>query len=175
MKKLSQIINENTAEYLDDNFRLELIDMLQVALAEEFNAWYQYTIVCKFLKGVGRPDVEKFYEEAAKDEFEDHGMFLIERICQLGGYPDKLISPDNWNKTAEHKYITPEFTEEGDIILNDSLDQNISAEQGAIETYVKIEKFTRGIDQVTNSKIKEILKDEEEHLQSLLDFKNDIN
>lgn len=175
MKKLSQIINENTAEYLDNNFRLELIDMLQVALAEEFNAWYQYTIVCNFLRGIGRPNVEKFYKEAAKDEFEDHGMFLLERISQLGGYPSKLQTPTDWNVIAEHKYITPEFTQEGDIILAESIDQNIIAEQGAIETYIKIEKFTRGIDHVTNSKIKEILKDEEEHLQTLLDFKKDIN
>lgn len=175
MKKFTQIINENTLNFLDDTVRVQIIDMLQIALAEEFNAWYQYTIVSKFLKGVNRPDVEKFYEEAAKDEFEDHAMFLLERISQLGGYPSKLMTPTDWNVIAEHKYIIPEFTSEGDIILTESIDQNIIAEKGAIETYSKIEEFTRNIDVVTNSKVKQILKDEQEHLQELLDFKNDIN
>ena len=51
---------------------------------------------------------------------------------------------------------------------------NIEAERGAIETYKKIEAYTRGIDVVTNKKIKLILQDEEEHLTELKDFLADI-
>ena len=43
-----------------------------------------------------------------------------------------------------------------------------------IETYTKIEAFTRDKDIVTNSKIKEILKDEQEHLSELYDLRKDI-
>ena len=59
-----------------------------------------------------------------------------------------------------------------DIITN--LYQNITAEEGAIETYSDIELFTRDRDVVTNKRIKEILADEQEHLQALKDLVADI-
>lgn len=172
MKSINDIVNEATKDELkitglDIN---ELIDKLQDALAEEYNAWYAYKVVCPFLSGPERVNTVDLYEEQAKDELEDHAEWLIERINQLGGKPDKVISPDMWNKTATHKYIVPEST--FDVIK--SIKQNIDAELGAIETYTELEKFTRGKDVATHRKIKSILADEQEHLSNLQDLLADM-
>ena len=160
----------------------ELIDKLQIALAEEFNQWYMYTIVRPYLVGLERNEIVELYEEQAKDELEDHAYWLMERISQLGGIPEMVLSPDMWNHIATHKYIVPEVSHQNadmnnthtgiDIITN--LYQNITAEEGAIETYSDIELFTRDRDVVTNKRIKEILADEQEHLQALKDLVADI-
>ena len=54
------------------------------------------------------------------------------------------------------------------------LEQNIQSEKGAIETYTALEVVTRDNDVVTNRKVKEILADEQEHLQNLIDLHKDI-
>ena len=59
-----------------------------------------------------------------------------------------------------------------DIDVIKSIDQNIKAEQDAIETYNKLEKITRDKDVVSNQKIKEILADEQEHLQALIECRD---
>ena len=142
--------------------------MLSDALAEEFNAWYAYTIIIPFLYGPLRPDIVEFFKETAKDELEDHAYWLMERLNQLGVELSNVSDPAFWNTVATHKYIYP---------TNDTLgaiQNNIKAEQGAIETYTKLEVFTRDKDIVTNCKIKEILKDEQEHLSDLYDLRKDI-
>ena len=158
----------------------ELIDKLQIALAEEFNQWYMYTIVRPYLVGLERNEIVELYEEQAKDELEDHAYWLMERISQLGGIPEMVLSPDMWNHIATHKYIVPEVSHQNadnihtgiDVVTN--LYQNITAEEGAIETYSDIELFTRDRDVVTNKRIKEILADEQEHLQALKDLVADV-
>ena len=160
----------------------ELINKLQDALAEEFNQWYMYTIVRPFLVGLERTNVVELYDTQAKDELEDHAYWLMERISQLGGTPDLVLSPDMWNHVATHKYIIPEVIHQNPDMNNitsgvdvvSSLYQNIAAEEGAIETYSNLELFTRDRDVVTNTKIKEILADEQEHLQALKDLVADI-
>lgn len=47
-------------------------------------------------------------------------------------------------------------------------------ELDAIDTYRELEEITRNIDTVTNKKIKDILADEEEHLQEIEDFICDV-
>jgi bacterioferritin (cytochrome b1) len=88
----------------------------------------------------------------------------------LGGCIDNIQSPDQWNKVATHKYIVPDEA----LTVESALIQNIEAERGAIETYLALEKFTRDIDPVSNQEIKKILADEEEHLQVLLEYLEDI-
>lgn len=148
----------------------QIIKMMKDAFCEEMNAWYQYMIVAPFLRGNERHEIAEAFEKHAKDELEDHGYWLLERINILGGDSKGIESPDYWNKVATHKYIIPNtgYTVEA------ALDQNIEAEKGAIETYIKLEKATRDVDPGSNRKIKEILSDEEEHLQALLEFKDDL-
>ena len=142
--------------------------MLTDALAEEFNAWYAYIIVIPFLSGPMRPDVVEFFKKTAEDELEDHAYWLMDRLNQLGLNFVNIADPAFWNTVATHKYIYPSV----DVI--GAIQNNIRAEQGAIETYTKLEEFTRDKDIVTNTKIKEILKDEQEHLSELYDLRKDI-
>lgn len=149
----------------------KLIAMLKDAFCEEMNAWYQYIIVAPFVKGNERSEIVETLLEQAKDEYEDHALWLLDRINLLGGDCSGIDSPDSWNRVATHKYIIPNK----ELTVQSVLKQNIEAERGAIETYRKLEKFTRDIDPVSNDKIKDILADEEEHLQNLLEYLDDIN
>jgi len=164
MKTFNQKINEASND---------IIDLMKNALKEELNAWYGYIIVKEWLTGIDRKDIEEFYENTAKDELEDHGYWLMKRINQLGGtIEDISVSPDSWN-TANHKYIAPSWSK-GNIDIKKSLEDNITNEEGAIETYEELVKLTEGVDPTSNSKLKEILADEQEHLQELKDFLNDL-
>jgi len=167
MKNLNQIVNEvanNT----------EIIVAMKNALKEELNAWYGYMIVKEWLTGTDRKDIEKFYEDTAKDELEDHGYWLMKRIAQLDGtIEDITASPSSWD-SAKHKYIAPTWNK-GNIDIKRTLEDNIKNEEGAIETYEELVKMTEGIDPTSNSKLKEILADEQEHLKELKDFLSDIS
>ena len=165
MKQLLTYINEAEGS--------KIIEAMKNALKEELNAWYGYVIVKEWLQGTDRKDIEKFYEETAKDELEDHGYWLMKRINQLGGtIKDITMSPNSW-ETATHKYIAPTWTKDN-IDIKKSLEDNIKNEEGAIETYEELVKMTEDIDPTSNSKLKDILADEQEHLQELKDFLNDI-
>ena len=96
---------------------------------------------------------------------------------------DISVSPASW-LSAIHPYDSPQWQSTGTIedpdenekVINieTSLIQNIKGELGAIETYKELVALTEGIDYTTNSKCKEILADEEEHLQLLQEFVDDI-
>lgn len=165
MKQLLTYINEAEGS--------KIIDAMKNALKEELNAWYGYVIVKEWLKGTDRKDIEKFYEDTAKDELEDHAYWLMKRINQLGGtIEDISMSPNSW-ETANHKYIAPTWSKDN-IDIKKSLEDNIANEEGAIETYEELVKMTEEVDPASNSKLKEILADEQEHLQELKDFLQDI-
>ena len=164
---------KNLITYISESESSNIIDAMKNALKEELNAWYGYVIVKEWLKGTDRKDIEKFYEDTAKDELEDHGYWLMKRINQLGGtIEDISISPNSW-ETANHKYIAPTWSK-GNIDIKRSLEDNIKNEEGAIETYEELVKLTEDVDPTSNSKLKEILADEQEHLQELKDFLNDL-
>ena len=165
MKQLLTYINEAEGS--------KIIDAMKNALKEELNAWYGYVIVKEWLAGTDRKDIEKFYEDTAKDELEDHGYWLMKRINQLGGtIEDITMSPNSW-ETATHKYIAPTWSKDN-IDIKKSLEDNVKNEEGAIETYEELVKMTEDVDPASNSKLKEILADEQEHLQELKDFLNDL-
>lgn len=86
----------------------------------------------------------------------------------------KIASPSTWTQ-AKHSYRTPLFNSEGLVDSYQSIQTNIKNEQDAIETYRDLERFTRDIDPVSNTKIKEILGDEEDHLQELIELLADMN
>lgn len=170
MKTLTQL-NES---YFSEGYRNELIEKLQNAFREEVNAWYGYVIMSKFLEGQCRCEIEKFFAETAKDEFEDHAMWILDRINQLNGVPSKCLTPETLSD-VRHQYIMPEPMLSGPLNTLEAIRINIDNERGAIETYEELEKFTREVDPVTNKKIKEIWSDEEEHLAELEDFFADIS
>lgn len=186
MKKFSTI-NEYYLDYVNTDTNKLIVEKLKNALKEEFNAWYGYIVVRDWLVGNCRPEIVKLYEETAKDELEDHAYWLMQRISELNGtIEDITISPASW-LTADHTYISPKWSgkyDKQDIIdgenkqvidVLDSLLQNVENEMGAIETYRDIiETAQLSKDYATESKCKEILADEEEHLQLLQDMLDDI-
>ena len=172
MKSLSQTLSEASfSDLMIKNLEnKDLVTLLQSALAEEYLQWYQYTVVIPFAVGQDRVNIVEAFKEHAKDELEDHAAWLIERINQLDGVPTLVDEPSKWNLCAVHKYITPKPPYDVCTLL----EQNIQSEKGAIETYTALEAVTRHNDIVTNRKVKEILADEQEHLQNLIDLHKDI-
>lgn len=172
MKKLSEyLITEQTKNWEDDNqYISELALKLENALAEELIAFYQYTMAWPFVYGKERNKLESVLKDNAKDELEDHAYWLLERLDQLGKRPKTIKNIDKLNSFAKHKYIIPVSVEAKDII-----EDNIKAEQGAIETYLELEEFTRDKDIITHAKVEEILSDEREHLQELEKVLKDID
>ena len=172
MKSLSQTLSEASfSDLMIKNLEnKDLLTLLQSALAEEYLQWYQYTVVIPFAVGQDRVNIVEAFKEHAKDELEDHAAWLIERINQLDGVPTLVDEPSKWNLCAVHKYITPKPPYDVCTLL----EQNIQSEKGAIETYTALEAVTRHNDIVTNRKVKEILADEQEHLQNLIDLHKDI-
>lgn len=175
MKTYSQRLVEHASEYLTPEYRELLVKKLSNAYLEEIGAFYNYFTVIPFLCGQDRVNIQKFYEDAAKDELYDHAAWLLKRISELGGDPVEVVNIANLNK-AQHipniPYVNSE-TFQIDVFI--SIADNIQAEKDAIETYRDIEEYTRSIDIVTNDKIKHILADEVEHLQELEDFACDQN
>ena len=115
MKHLLNFINEAESS---------IVNEMKNALKEELNAWYGYMIVKEWLTGANRKDIEKFYEDTAKDELEDHAYWLMKRINQLGGtIEDISLSPDSC-KSAKHKYIAPSWSKDN-IDIKKSLEDNI--------------------------------------------------
>ena len=165
MKKLTLTINEASNN--------EIIDALKNALKEEFIAWYGYIIVKEWLTGVNRKEIEKFYEDTAKDELEDHAYWIMKRINQLGGTIEDISQSPAVLETAAHKYLSP-IWKNGNVDIIESIKTNIKNEEGAIETYEELVKMTEDIDPISNTKLKEILADEQDHLQELKDFLNDL-
>lgn len=172
MSLLKQFIISESTDYLEPDFKSALVEKLTNAYKEEINAFYAYFTVKNFLVGQGRKDIEKFYDEAAKDELYDHAAWILERINQLGGFPVNALNVSQLPDVV-HPYIQPELSGTS-IHVTNSLKENIEAEKGAINTYIGLEEFTRGVDVVTNRKMKHILADELEHLQELEEFLADI-
>jgi ferritin-like protein len=189
MKTYKEINEAYSDNWLDSESKRIIIEKLKNALKEELNAWYGYIIVKDFLVGSNRPSITKLYEETAKDELEDHAYWLMKRINELDGtIEDITASPASW-LTAKHTYESPKWSskyskesgilpgDEEEIVIPvfDSLLTNVGNEMGAIETYRElIEIATLSKDWTTANKCKEILADEEEHLQLLQDYLDDM-
>ncbi|MEG1009368.1 MAG: ferritin-like domain-containing protein [Clostridia bacterium] len=145
----------------------ELIKKLNVALSEEWLAYYQYWIGAQVIKGTMRSNIEAEFLEHAKDEL-DHANKISKRIIELEGIP--VLNPKEWDKLAKCKFMEP--TNFDSVIL---LNQNIESEDCAINRYKEIADFTRDKDYTTFDLAKKIMAEEEEHAQDLSNFVNDID
>ncbi|MCS7125807.1 MAG: ferritin-like domain-containing protein [Aigarchaeota archaeon] len=137
----------------------ELIDMLKKAYADEWIAFYYYTLLAKIVEGLESPAIASKIEEIAKEELE-HQSELAERIIQLGDEPPRRF--EDLVKIANCPYVTiPENV--GD--LKAVCKAIIEAEGCAIEVYNKILNYLTGVkaDPVTFHIIRHILQEEVEH------------
>lgn len=143
-----------------------LLELLNVAFAEEWLAYYQYWIGAKIICGFMGPNVQEEFEKHAKEELE-HAEKIATRIIQLGGVP--LLAPAEWEKYAKCKYETPV---DDDVIS--LLKQNLESERCAISRYQQICDMCFGKDHETYRISIEILEEEIDHEQDWENFLADI-
>jgi bacterioferritin len=144
----------------------ELIKKLNNALADEWLAYYQYWVASKIVEGPLRGVAEREFAEHADEELK-HANMLVERILQLGGTP--LLKPEDWDKATNCGYDEP-----SNPAVKRLLEQNIKAEQCAIDVYKELIEMTRGKDDVTYYMVFEILQDEVEHEDELQQIEDDL-
>ncbi|MCP8318045.1 MAG: ferritin-like domain-containing protein [archaeon] len=135
----------------------ELIADLNSALADEWNAVYQYWIASKIAMGINAPTVIKALEEILKDE-QEHANELAERITQLNGTP--ITNPKKFGELCKCKFIEPPKDPSD---LKKIVDDVLLAEACAIEGYNKLAEKTRGKDHVTYHLAVHIMQEEIEH------------
>ncbi|MBE6454554.1 MAG: ferritin [Alphaproteobacteria bacterium] len=144
----------------------ELLNILNVAFAEEWLAYYQYWLGAFVAVGPQRKAISAEFMEHANEEL-DHATKLASRIIELGGTP--ILNPAEWQKTAKCKYDAPDKP----YVIN-LLEQNLVAERCAIVRYQKICEMTESKDFATYQMSLDILKDEIEHEEEIGAFKSDI-
>lgn len=165
---MKKFMSEGTAarkivgKYVDD-----IVSMLLKLYADEWNAYYQYWAGAKLMDGFARNSIAEELMVHSEEE-EKHAGWIADRIIYLGEGSKISLSPFNWDKTSNCKYISPENTK-GDISL--ILEQNIKGEQCAIEGYNELLEFCKDKDPITHRLGMKILEEEIEHedeLQSIL-------
>ena len=166
-------VEQTKKEPEDAQSETPIVKAMKNALKEELCAWYGYIMIKEWLTGQDRVCISEFYEETAKDELEDHAYWLMKRLNQLGADIKDITDTPASMLTATHPYLVPIWNGQN-IDIKGSLEMNIQNELGAIETYKALVAMTDDVDPTSNSKLKEILADEEEHLQELKDFLADI-
>lgn len=180
MKRLEQILEEvNKAEQKPIEGLQQIVFLLKNAFAEEMTAYYQYLILEYFASNQNEDKefvkifnaVISDFKENAKEELEDHAFWILGRLKELGADCSAIDNPSLIDGLAKHKYITP--TETTNIMT--CIEQVAEAERGAIETYTELVDFSKGKDDITHKKMKEILKDEEKHLKEMEDFSKKIS
>lgn len=171
IKKLLRIQDNSVGDILQGRVDAGTISMIKRAIAEELQAWYQYWVVVPFIHGLDRPDIEEWFVKTAKDELDDHAVKLMNRLSELGGDSSDFLYPESWKNLAG----SPLLSTGGDFSIDANLIMNIIAEIHAIETYTILCDMTRGADYKTYTLSKQILDDEQEHLQDLYDFAQDRN
>lgn len=137
----------------------ELIKELNKAIADEWLAYYQYWLGAKLAKGPMRKSVVAELSEHAADELR-HADMLAKRINQLGGAP--VLSPQDQYKVTNCGYEEP-----SDPRVKALLNQNIKAEQCAIDTYQNLINLVKEKDEITYQMLLKILADEIEHEDEL--------
>jgi len=137
----------------------QLVQQLNRAFSDEWLAYIQYWIGSKIIKGPMKDAVIAELAEHAADELR-HADMLCSRIIQLGATP--ISEPKEWYNQSNCGYDAPE-----DPFVKEILEQNIKAEQCAIETYSDLVNLTAGKDPVTSNLVLQILQDEIEHEEDL--------
>lgn len=141
-----------------------VLELLNKAFADEWLAYYQYWIGAKVIKGPMKDAVTAELIQHANDELR-HANMVADRIVQLGA--DPILIPQDWYKYTNCGYEAPT-----DPYVMKILQQNIKAEQCAIDVYNDLMKKTKDIDPITYDISIQIIEDEvdhEEELESLLE------
>jgi len=145
----------------------EIIGLLNRALADEWQAYYQYWVGAKIVSGPMRPDVKEEMVQHSKEEL-GHAEMVADRIAVLGGVP--ILNPGEWAKASNCAYDAP--ADHGVMAV---LRQNIKAEQCAIGVYQRLlGKAKDAGDHITFDMARKIMEDEVGHEDELQELLEDI-
>ncbi|MCK4499890.1 hypothetical protein KAU11_05290 [Candidatus Babeliales bacterium] len=137
----------------------KVVRLLNVALAEEWLAAYQYWIGAQIIKGALGQQAEAEFIAHYQEELK-HAQQLADRIIQLDETP--VLNPNEWLKLSPKGYDHP-----SDFSAKALIGQNIDSEKRAIKRYEEILALVHGKDHATYDMVSGILRDEMEHEQDL--------
>jgi bacterioferritin len=143
-----------------------LIRELEKAYADEWIAFYYYTLASQIAEGRTSPMIIDALKELAKDELE-HSSELAERIIELGSEPTRDLA--QLTKVANFPEVKlPKDPKELDNIVK----AVIEAERGAIEVYNNLLKklMKEWRDPVTFHIIRHIMQEEVAHEEKMEDI-----
>ena len=144
----------------------QLLNVLNIAFADEWLAYYQYWLGAKVVKGPMKEAVIAELLQHATDELR-HADMVSARIIQLGGTP--VTEPKNWYEVTNCGYDAP-----NDPFVETILNQNIKGERCAIGFYKRLLEATQGKDPVTYNIVLQILQDEVAHEEDLQSLREDL-
>lgn len=142
-----EIVKANVKEVLND---------LAAAYSDEWLAHYQYWLMALRIRGLDADTLKPVLEEQSGDEL-GHARRIAERIMQLGG--DLVLNPSVLTERSGCGYGEPP-EDRGDI--EGVIENVLSAEACAIETYSRLAEKYRESDMVTHELFEELLVDEVE-------------
>ena len=144
----------------------QLILELQKAHADEWIAFYYYTLASEIAEGRTSPMIIDALKELAKDELE-HASELAERIIELGSEPIRDFA--QLTKVANYPEVKlPKDPKDLDVIIKAVID----AERGAIEVYNNLLKklMKEWRDPITFHIIRHIMQEEVAHEERMEDI-----
>ena len=136
----------------DESFNL--IEALNRMLAKEHACAIRYATHAALVSGPYVDPVSKRFQEISADEV-DHARLLRKRICARGGTPTMEVDAGNLRTAAT---------------FEDMVEVNLLEESEAIAEYTHILKNIPRLNVLLFETVEDILKDEQEHLEELLDL-----
>jgi len=146
-----------TAGNIADHTRV--LEILNDVVATEMVCYLRYSQHAIVATGLDRAQVAAEFTENAAEELQ-HGLWIAERIGQLGGSPD--FNPSTLAKRSHTEYVE---VAAGD--LKQMLAENLVAERIVITTYQEIIRWIGEDDPTTRALLVKILAAEEEHADEL--------
>jgi bacterioferritin len=143
-----------------------LIVMLNEALSEEWQTYYQYWIGSRLMEVPLRSEMEPKILLHATQEL-DHAVLVASRIIQLGGTP--VINSTEWTGLTRFSFNVTD-----DTYVETLLEQNLKGVRCAIHRYKEIADFTKSKDPTTFQIATTIIHEESEHEQAIKEWLNDI-
>ncbi|MGE5620007.1 MAG: ferritin-like domain-containing protein [Sphingomonadaceae bacterium] len=138
----------------------QVIQILNRALASEWIAFMQYWHHYFMATDIHSPEIREMFKDAAGEELH-HIEEIGERVQALGGVP--VDKPEDitqqWIKSVDYGHD-----------LRSMLEIDLADERATVAFYSEIVRFCGFDDIVTRSMFEEILREEEEHANTLADI-----
>lgn len=166
--RLEELIEKYNA--LETSTKQDVIDLLNIALMDEFLAEFNYYASYNLSKTDGKADYDPEFQQH-EDEEREHRKDITNRLRELGADVPKIMLQDFLILNSAGK----DWKQANTNISNDLLLHRYNEELGAIKFYGLIFSVLKKLpleerDTTTEMLIKKIKADEEEHAKDLKDL-----